>query len=379
MPLFPQDARLNNCAPQLYQTYNQMLNMTALSSMILASQEQALRSQINGMLQMRNQLLMSRYNASQCISQVAEPLMMNTSPISLSTKSNSAFSPKDYPLTPEQEKLETFYYDQQMPRYVAEPTMQPSPKKLKAQLEEMIYFLMNNIGKIDQSEIEKARRKYANNVYLLPIFDNLTAKFLPVKKHREDIIRYVIRRAFKFFKSKIIKEEKIYGKRAYAALCKKYFQFTNEELVKMGVNTEDEKELIEFLLPYRKNSKNRTMNSNFTSELFASQEFCNDYKQFLDNFETVIVQDNNKKIKKLIALAEECIVKNCPEKIKSCTRLPWLQGWIEKTREVGFELLSSGLGGEEESAEKKIKTESSSCSDYYVNVKYEDVNKSHDW
>ena len=97
---------------------------------------------------------------------------------------------------------------------------------------------------------------------------------------------------------------------AYAVLCKKYFAFSYQELEKMGINTQDEKELIEVLLPYRKHSKNRTMNTNFTNEIFSSKEFCEDYNRFLNEFNTALADDNSKKIQKMIALAEECMLKN---------------------------------------------------------------------
>jgi len=334
----------------LLQAYNQAANMRALSSMLMASQEQALKNQLAAMMQMKSQLLQVALKNQQF-----QPTKIEES---VSTASNSSFSPApvESVQTPEKSVAES-------------PVIEQAAKSksdignfsvVKAQLEEMIYFLLNNIGKIDQSGLEKARKKYAQNVYLLPIFDSLVAKYCPVKKHREDIVRYVVRRAFKFLKNDIIQKEKVYGKRAYAALCKKYFAFSEEELAKSGINTEDEKELIEFLMPYRKNSKNRTMNNNFTSEIFASKGFAEDYQLFLNNFDSVLIEDNNKKIEKLISLAEECILKNCPEKIKKCTRLPWLQSWVEKTREVAFDLPKSGLKAQDdmETSEKKLKTAS---------------------
>jgi len=350
LPLFSNNTFLSSQINpvNLLQAYNQAANMRALSSMLMASQEQALKNQIFTMMQMKNQFMQVALKNQQLQQTKVEE--------SLSTASNSSFSPVPVESiqTPEKTRPES-------------PVIEQAAKSkaeidnfglVKAQLEEMIYFLLNNIGKIDQSGIEKARKKYGQNLYLLPIFDSLVAKYCPVKKHREDIVRYVVRRAFKFLKNDIIQKEKVYGKRAYAALCKKYFCFSEEELQKTGVNTEDEKELIEFLLPYRKNSKNRTMNNNFTSEIFASKGFAEDYQLFLNNFETVLVEDNNKKIEKLIALAEECILKNCPEKIKKCTRLPWLQSWVEKTREVAFDLPKSGLRDQEtlETTDKKLKT-----------------------
>jgi hypothetical protein len=334
----------------LIQSYYQQANLRAYESMVRANQA---RSQLFSMMQMKNQLLQTALK-----NQVFQCQMDVKAEDTVSTTSNSLISPQES-FTPERLRPEPISMSIEQPKFTKSKAKKDGQNfpLVKAELEEMIYFLLNNIGKIDQGEIEKARRKYSQNLYLVPVFDALVAKYFPVKKHREDIVRYVVRRAFKFLKAGAIKKEKVYGKRAYAILCKKYFQSSYEELQKSGVNTEDEKELIEFLLPYRKNSKNRTMNNNFTTEIFSSQEFCADYEIFLKSFDKVLIDDNNKKIEKLISLAEECIANNCPEKIKQCTRLPWLQAWIEKTQEIAYDLPKSGIKPNEEfeTNDKKVK------------------------
>jgi len=340
-PIFPD---LN--AASFLQSYYQAANIRALESMVRVNQAKA---QLASMIQMKNQLYQTALK-NQFLQFQVESKIEDT----VSTTSNSVISPQSFHTPERTERI----VEQPKPIKASKAKKEGQNIPLaKAELEEMIYFLLNNIGKIDQGEIEKARRKYSQNIYLIPIFDALVAKYFPVKKHREDIVRYVVRRAFKFMKAGTIKKEKIYGKRAYAVLCKKYFQSSYEELQRSGVNVEDEKELIEFLLPYRKNSKNRTMNNNFTTEIFSSKEFCADYEIFLQSFDKVLIDDNNKKIEKLISLAEQCIANNCPEKIKQCTRLPWLQAWIEKTQEVAYDLPKSGTKSNEEfeSNEKKLK------------------------
>ena len=44
-------------------------------------------------------------------------------------------------------------------------------------------------------------------------------------------------------------------------LCKRYFGANLERIEKAGINVEDEDQLIEFFMPYRKKSKNKTMNT----------------------------------------------------------------------------------------------------------------------
>lgn len=41
------------------------------------------------------------------------------------------------------------------------------------------------------------------------------------------------------------------------------------------------------------------MNNKFLQQIFSDQEFSTDYKLFLDSFEDIMIEDNDKKIKYL--------------------------------------------------------------------------------
>jgi len=353
--------------PNLYQAY-QALNLKAYNTLLLKAQEEALKSQLLALNEMRARVLQGAFKP---------PISEQVNQI----KTEDIFPPSN-PHSPLQivevvpdvtKKIEVGVRRRKkddIPKKRGSQSKTSNTIVHKEELEEMIMYVLNSVGKVDQAEINKARKNYVHKSNLVSIFDTLVAKYVPVKKHREDIIRYVIRRALKFMKKSIIEKEKIYGKRAYAALCKKYFRTNYEELEKMGVNTQDEKELIEFLLPYRKNSKNRTMNTDFTSEIFSSEEFCQDYEVFMKSFDKSLNEDNNKKVKKLITLAEECLKKNNYDKIKNCTRLPWLQAWVDKTRDIASNLLSTEAGKiNNEDKFKKIKT---NCPSQKSSTKSED-------
>jgi len=324
----------------VFQNNGSSLNSGDLSLLISCFQKQALQSELFTLLEMRKQMFQQfaqPFPLSLETGVKLEPEIssnVNQKPLPLSEKPVNSTKPKlEFPQDVIAKKKKT-----------TEKEQFPDSKVMKVELEEMINFILNSIGKLDQNvTINKGRAMYANKPYLLPIFDTLAEKYMPVRKHREDIIRYIIRRALKFMKKSIIEKEKVYGKRAYAALCKKYFQLDYEKLEKLGINAQDEKELIEFLLPYRKNSKNRTMNTDFTSEIFASPEFCSDYKEFLKGFGDSLNDDNTEKIKKLIQLSEECIRKNSTNQIKKCSRLPWLDAWTEKAKETANSLIPSEI------------------------------------
>jgi len=335
MPLFPSLQLSQN----MFQNLSSSLNPQDLSLLISSFQKQSLQSELLTLFELRKQMLQ----------QLFQPFPMGlesgvkVEPELSLLKTSTPLPLSERPLQVEKKSLELDEKQDGRPRRDKIETMKvqvPDSELMKLELEEMINFILNNIGKPDQnSMVDKGRKNYSKKPYLSPVFDALVDKYLPVKKHREDVIRYIIRRALKFMKKSIIEKEKVYGKRAYAALCKKYFHLDYEKLEKLGINTQDEKELIEFLLPYRKNSKNRTMNTDFTAEIFSSDEFCSDYQEFLKSFGKDLEDDNLEKTKKLIQLSEECIKKNNTTQIKKCTRLPWLQPWIEKTKETAQSLV----------------------------------------
>ena len=339
------------------QTYPNMVGLNMISPMMFVSQQQqTLQSQLYSVMQMKTQFY-------QNIRNLQSTGMHQNPSIKRAVKSAPSLSIESIPCLAEENILgdeSTSAVSKSVEVVEKQPRKRKNKKKIdpeliNRQLEEMIYELLNKLGRITQYELDGLRNKYAENSSFLPIFDAIVAKCLPVKKHREDIVRYIIRKTFKFLKADIIKKDKIYGKRAYAILCKKYFQFSSNEFEKLGINTEDEKELIEVLLPYRKNSKNRTMNTNFTAEIFASKEFCEDYNRFLVVFNKVLDEDNERKTEKLVELAEDCMARSCAEKIKRCTRLPWLQVWIEKTRETAFNLPKLGIQEKEEEEDEENK------------------------
>jgi len=150
-------------------------------------------------------------------------------------------------------------------------------------------------------------------------------------------------------------------KTACGTLCKKYFQTSKEEYKEEGITIDDDEEFLGMLMPFRRNSKNKTMNNNFLSEIFASDEFCNDYKGYLDNLESVLDEDNSKKTDKFISFIQESIQKKNFKEIKNYKRIPWLAIWIEKTKEVARDLTCYGGNPEmkkrfQEKKEEQVET-----------------------
>lgn len=95
------------------------------------------------------------------------------------------------------------------------------------------------------------------------MFEILLRKFKKLKKTKEEMTKYCMRKAFKFLADKYKKG--LEGKETTDFL-KEYF----EQLETEG-----------FCIPFKKNSDDKTMNANFLRKVFASPTFASDYKQFL--------------------------------------------------------------------------------------------------
>ena len=208
---------------------------------------------------------------------------------------------------------------------------------LEAQIKHIVMFFVKEYGKQDEERIRQERARYVNSKSLLEVFDALVAKYSSTTKTREEMVKYILRRAFKFFRRSIKKTAKLDSKTVSTKLCKRYFNSSTEEVQKEETN-EDE-DLLKLLLPFRKNSKNKTMNSAFICEVFGNEEFREDYKNYLHEFKELTEKDNKEKVKRFTSFLEECIKKESFDEIKTYKRIPWLQVWNDKTRKVAHEIL----------------------------------------
>jgi len=224
---------------------------------------------------------------------------------------------------------------------------------LRTQLERMVRLILSSIKGREGDSAEAAKAIYAKTPILLQLYDKLIMKYYSAKKCREDIVRYILRKAFKTFRTDLVKKEKINQKKASLILCKSYFQSKFEDLQKSGVNLDNEEALFDFIMPFKKNSKNKTMNTNFVLEVFSSEGFTQAYLQFLSQFEELIQIDNNKKLEKLLDLLVTCVEKNDLTKLGGFNRLPWLDIWLEDTINIAHSLVPKKSPSAEEEVYKR--------------------------
>lgn len=186
------------------------------------------------------------------------------------------------------------------------PQKNLSKKGLKAQIKDIVLFVLDNFGRVSESSFEQEKQKYSDNKDLVLVFDMLNAKYASTIKTKEEMVKYTLRRAFKFIKSSVKKTTQGNSKGVSKVICNKYFHVSQEDFSKVG----NEEDFLKVVLPFRKNSKNKTMNTTFINEVFASEEFCRDYQAYLESFESILEADNKNKVERLISFIEECLNKN---------------------------------------------------------------------
>lgn len=125
------------------------------------------------------------------------------------------------------------------------------------------------------------------------VFDILVKKFRKLKKTKEEMTKYCMRKAFKFLADK---HKKLSEMKDATDFLTSYFE---------QVQTEG------FCIPFKKNSEEKTMNANFLKKVFSSHTFYLDYKQFLKTFTGLVEEDNDRKVKYLASTIKSyCVAGN---------------------------------------------------------------------
>ena len=213
--------------------------------------------------------------------------------------------------------------------------------QLVSHIDEMVSFILHNLGRAPQYQIDHQRQSYAFNNTLIELFDALVDKFSSAAKCREDMIRHVLRKALSYFKNSLRDKHKISSRGASVLMCQQYFQAMHDQMREHDIDMQDEDKILDFLLPYKKNSRNKTVNISFITEVFSSEAFYQDYVGFLDKLEKLFSEDNKKKSEKFIRFLVRCVEDGTVHEVRQFKRLPWLDQWLEATKVIAYELLDA--------------------------------------
>jgi len=215
--------------------------------------------------------------------------------------------------------------------------------RLEAQVKFIIHFFINNYGKIPESDFEAERAKYSHHPKLTQVFDVLALKYAATNKTKEELVKWVLRKAIRATKKNIKAGQKIDQKELSNSICKRYFK-ENSSPSQSDDAPEDFDELSDTLLPFKKNSKNKTMNSSFISEIFSSEEFRNDYGSFMEHFDEMADSEISEKIPKFVNYVMKCVKKDNIQDISKYKRMPWLRLWAGNAKSIAEELNQGNLG-----------------------------------
>ncbi len=220
-------------------------------------------------------------------------------------------------------------------------------QKLEEDLEAILNSILDHNARKTSKEVDKDLANLAHNEALGQIYRQILLKYQRSAKAKEDTVRFVLRKAFTWIRDEVRATENLSAKAASLVLCNRYFKSKIKDL-EASLNDD---EILNFLLPYKKNSRNKTANTAFAHEIFASEEFSKDYTKFLGNIQKILEAENIQRKEKFLDFLLECAKKGSFEKIQTYKRLPWSESWIESIKIVAFELMKKNSL----KASKKIK------------------------
>jgi hypothetical protein len=253
------------------------------------------------------------------------------------TQSNQRLTPTT--LLNQVESVPTTSVKVEIPGENIHQTVQSLQKKsLKAQIKDIIHYVLDNFGRVNEDQFDEEKIRYSFDKDLVMVFELLSSKYASTIKTKEEMVKYTLRRAFKFIKSNLKKEMNANTKCVCKTLCSKYFGASQDEISKIG----NEEDFLKCVLPFRKNSKNKTMNTSFISEIFSSEEFYKDYENYLQSFDNILEVDNKNKIDRMANYIEECIKKKKIRDIRNYKRIPWPKLWIISTKKIAQDLPNIG-------------------------------------
>lgn len=93
------------------------------------------------------------------------------------------------------------------------------------------------------------------------------------------MIKYTLRKALRWLRLKVAKGKESDPKEGMKLLIQRYFGTILKE--KQGITNLNDDQILEKFLPFKKDSRIKTMNTSFVAELFESDEFTKDYQEFL--------------------------------------------------------------------------------------------------
>ncbi|CAD8067963.1 unnamed protein product [Paramecium sonneborni] len=185
----------------------------------------------------------------------------------------------------------------------------------------LLRYLSKNISLLKEKTFENFANENLKNLISLncDIPNILKKRYIQVNKTKEEMTKFIIRKCFQFIKTEINYQDKDnLGAEERDRLFYHTFFSSDQEFIKTLENNS-----IDDLIPFRKESKLKTINDTYLKQLFRSQKFCCYYQKFLNEFSNIFQLENEEKIQKMAKQILKIIFTRDYDKIKIYRRFPW--------------------------------------------------------
>ncbi|CAD8178236.1 unnamed protein product [Paramecium pentaurelia] len=234
-------------------------------------------------------------------------------------------------------KKETFDQACQFPEPIKEDAITNNMEVIaEKEMTSLLIFLSKNISLLQDSVFEEFVKE---NLKTLSSFSKdipniIKKRYVQINKTKEEMTKFIIRRCFLFIKSQIEYEEQE-DLSAEERDRQFYHSFFSND--KEFMNALDHQS-IDDIIPFRKDSKMKTMNDTYLRKLFASKKFSSFYSKFLTQFQQICILENNEKIDNMTKQIIKIIITRDFAKLKSYRRFPWKDNEILKCEQRAKEL-----------------------------------------
>ncbi|CAD8109863.1 unnamed protein product [Paramecium primaurelia] len=172
------------------------------------------------------------------------------------------------------------------------------------------------------------------------LIESLINRYQNQKKTKEEQIKFILRKCFKFLKQKMnLNELTMSAYEIEKVFYKEYFSSNDN---------------IEELIPFRSESSNKTMNTSYLKKIFSSEKFYEGYLSYLEHFDEIWDQENNEKIQNMAKQVLKFIASGQIDKISTYKRVPWILSMKQRCYELA---VSFKAYHEQDETCKKVKQE----------------------
>ena len=199
----------------------------------------------------------------------------------------------------------------------------------KERVKKLLLYIINNLGKVKDTDLIQERETYKDDPTLIKLFDVLVERYSSAFKTKDEILKYITRKAFSTIQSDFKKRSGSSECQTSETLCKRYFKTSMKEIEKLGININHRESFLQVLFPYRKNCKNKARYQGLISKLASSSEFYEDYCLFLNNFKDIMEIEKEKKVSVFVSFLADCVQRKNLDEITQYKRIPWLETWIQ--------------------------------------------------